>query len=202
MQRRGQSGQPTKVRRGEPKARKAATSHVSASDLHEDLDQRTRERDEALEQLTATSEILKLISNSFYDLQPVFETIGKRSEKLCAPDISVVSIVDGDAIRLVSVNGVTKKGAEALRRAFPMRLDDESVTARSIRTCTVCHVPDVLTDSQYAHKDVAQVSGYRGCLSVPMVRDRQVVGAIFVARMRPGFFSNIMFPAPITKPMA
>jgi hypothetical protein len=52
-----EAGQPAKVRRGGPKARKAATSHVSASDVHEDLDQRTRERDEALEQLVATAEV-------------------------------------------------------------------------------------------------------------------------------------------------
>ena len=58
MQRRSGSKQPTKVQRGGRKARKAATSHISASDLHEDLDQRTRERDEALEQLAATSDVL------------------------------------------------------------------------------------------------------------------------------------------------
>jgi two-component system NtrC family sensor kinase len=124
------SGQPVKGRRrsvARPKPRKAATSHVSASDVYEDLDQRTRERDEALERLAATSEILKLISNSLYDLRPVFQIIGKRSEKLCDADISVISIVDGDAIRLVSVNGLTKKGAEVVRRDIsdaPQRRND------------------------------------------------------------------------------
>src|SRR5262249_38441575 len=73
---------------------------------------------------------------------------------------------------------------------FPMRLDDETVTARAIRTCTVCHVPDVLDDPKYQNKETARASGYRGCLGVPMLREGQVVGAIFVARRKPGAFTD------------
>src|SRR3974390_2375131 len=151
---------------------------------------RTRELSEALEQQTATSEVLKVISSSLNDLKPVFETIGQRAEKLCETEISVVSMVDGNMIRLASINGIAEEGVEALRRTFPLRLDDESVTARAVRTCAICHVPDVLTDSQYAHKDVAQVSGDRACVAVPVIRDGQVIGAIFVARKKPGFFAD------------
>ncbi len=151
---------------------------------------RTRELAEALEQQTATSEVLGVISRSPTEIQPVFQIIGARAEKLCEAEISVVSIVDGELIRLASINGVTEDGVEAVRRAFPMRLDDETVTARAIRTGAVCHVPDVLGDPEYQNKAIAQVSGYRGCLGVPMVREGQVVGAIFVARRRPGFFAN------------
>src|SRR3974390_2164751 len=148
---------------------------------------RTRELSEALEQQTATSEVLKVISSSLNDLKPVFETIGQRAEKLCETEISVVSLVDGNMIRLASINGIAEEGVEALRRTFPLRLDDESVTARAVRTCAICHVPDVLTD---AHKDVAQVSGYRACVAVPVIRDGQVIGAIFVARKKPGLFAD------------
>ena len=79
---------------------------------------------------------------------------------------------------------------EAARRVFPMRRTDETVTARAIRTRDVCHTADVLGDPEYQQKDTARVSGYRGCLGVPMVRDEQVVGAIFVARRQPGLFSD------------
>ena len=145
---------------------------------------------ESLEQQTATSEVLKVISSSPADIQPVLEIIGERAEKLCDADISMVSIVDGDLIRLASLHGVAETGIEALRRVFPMRLTDETVTARAIRTRSVCHVADVLSDPQYQHKDTARLGGFRGSLGVPMVRDDQVVGAILVSRKKPGLFSD------------
>ena len=134
--------------------------------------------------------MLKVISSSLNDLKPVFETIGQRAEKLCDAEISVISMVDGDQIRLVSINGVTEEGVEAVRRVYPMRRDDETVTARTIRSAAICHVPDVLADALYQTKDAARVSGFRGCLGVPMIRDGQVVGAIFVARRQPGLFAD------------
>jgi len=148
---------------------------------------------ESLEQKTATSEVLSVISSSPDNIQPVLEIIGERAEKLCDADVSVTSIVDGDLIRLSSVHGVTEAGVKAVRHAFPMRLTDETVTARAIRTRSVCHVADVLSDLKYPPKDAvhaAQVGGYHGCLGVPMVRDEQVVGAIFVAKKQPGLFSD------------
>jgi two-component system, NtrC family, sensor kinase len=145
---------------------------------------------ESLQQQTATSDVLKVISSSLNDLKPVFETIGQRAEKLCDADISVISMVDGDQIRLVSINGVTGEGVAAVRQVYPMRRDDETVTARTIRSAATCHVPDVLADTSYQSKDAARVSGYRCCLGVPMIRDGQVIGAIFVARRQPGLFAD------------
>src|SRR6516165_1956338 len=147
---------------------------------------------ESLEQQTATSDVLRVISSSPADIQPVLETIGERAEKLCNAEISLVSIVDGELIRLASIHGLTEAGVEATRRVFPMRRTDGAVTARAIQTRDVCHVADVLSDPQHPlHlKHVSRISGYRGCLAVPMVRDEQVVGAIFVARRQPGLFSD------------
>ena len=120
----------------------------------------------------------------------MFETIGERAEKLCNAEISVVSIVDGELIRVASIHGMTEAGVEAVRRYFPMRHTDGTVTARAIRTRSVCHVADVLSDFEYQPKETARAEGYRGGLGVPMVRDDQVVGAIFVARRQPGLFSD------------
>jgi two-component system NtrC family sensor kinase len=159
--------------------------------LFDEVQTRTRDLSEALEQQTATSEVLKVISSSLNDLKPVFETIGQRAEKLCDAEISVISMIDSDQIRLVSINGMSEEGVEAVRRAFsPMPRDDETVTARAIRSGTMCHVADVLSDASYGRKDTARVSGYRGCLAVPMIRDGQVIGAIFVARKQPGLFAD------------
>jgi signal transduction histidine kinase len=158
--------------------------------LFEAEQQRTHELSESLEQQTATSDVLRVISRSPSDIQPVLETIGERAEELCHAEISVVSIVDGELIRVASIHGMTEEGVEAARSAFPMRRTDETIHARAIRSRSVCHVADVLSDPQYQLKNTAQASGYRGCLGVPMVRDLQVVGAIVVARRQPGLFSD------------
>ena len=87
--------------------------------LFEAEQQRTRELTESLEQQTATSDVLRVISSSPTDIQPVLETIGERAKKLCNAEISAVSIVDGELIRLASIHGMTEAGVEAARRAYP-----------------------------------------------------------------------------------
>jgi len=148
------------------------------------------ETNEALEQQTAISEILRTISSSPTDVQPVFEIIGERAEKLCDADISVVSRVDGELIRLAAVHGATSAGVEAIRACFPMHVVDETVAARAIRQRAVVHVADVLADAVYGTKDAARAAGFRGGLGVPMLRHDQVIGAIFVGRREAGLFSD------------
>jgi GAF domain-containing protein len=158
--------------------------------LFDEVQARTRELSETLEQQTATADVLKVISSSLNDLRPVFETIGHRSEKLCDAEISVISMVDGDQIHLVSIHGVSEEGIEAVRRVYPMRRDDETLTARAIRSATICHVPDVLNDPLYHSKQAARVSGFRSGLAVPMMREGEVIGAIFVSRKQVGLFTE------------
>ena len=158
--------------------------------LLNELRDRTDNLSESLSQQTATSEVLKVISTSPNDLQPVFKIIGERAEKLCGAEISVIAIIEGDQIRLASINGMSSEGVEAVKRVFPMKRSEETITARAVRTSSVCHVPDVLSDPLYPNKQVARASGYRGCLAVPMVRNQQVIGSIFVARRKPGPFTE------------
>ena len=158
--------------------------------LFTELEAKNRDLSETLEQQTATSEILRVISSSPTDVQPVFDTMGERAEKLCDADVSVVSRFDGELLHLVWLHGMAPEGVEAVRRAFPMRPDDETVSARALRTRAVVHVPDVLADTQYGQKGAARAGGYRGALGVPMVREGQVIGVIFVARTRPGLFAD------------
>jgi GAF domain-containing protein len=158
--------------------------------LFDEVQARTRALQESLEYQTATSEILTVISRSPTDVKPVFDIIGERAEKLCDADVSVVSMVEGELIQLASVHGISSAGVDAVRRAYPMRLDQETITARTARSGGIVHVPDVLADSRYETKDVARAAGYRACLGVPMIREGQVVGTIFVARSRPGLFDD------------
>ena len=158
--------------------------------LFKELEAKNRDLTETLEQRTATSEILRVISSSPTDVQPVFDIIGERAEKLCDAAISVVSSFDGELLHLVSLHGVAPAGEDAIRNAFPMRPDDETVSARAVKARAVVHVADVLHDARYQQKGAARRSGYRGCLGVPMVREGQVTGVIFVARTRPGLFAD------------
>ena len=125
---------------------------------------------ESLQQQTATSDVLRVISSSPTDIQPVLETIGERAEKLCDAEISTVSIVDGELIHLASIHGMTDAGVEAVRRVYPMRRTDEWIIARAIRTRSVCHVADVLSDPQYQRKGYCSgrwLSRLPGCADGP-----------------------------------
>ena len=109
MQRRGGSEQPVKGQRGSairPKARKAPTAPpVSPADLQEQLDRRTRERDEALEQLGATSEVLQVISSSPTDLQAVLDAVGENAAHLCEANNVVIFRLEGGLLRQVAARG-------------------------------------------------------------------------------------------------
>ena len=155
-----------------------------------ELRQRTEDLTESLQQQTASADVLKVISSSPTDVKPVFETIGERAKMLCDAEVSVISMVNGDLIELASVHGVSQEGVEAVRRVYPMHRDNETITARAVRAGGTVHVPDVMADPKYETKDAARVAGYRACLGVPMVREGQVIGNIFVARTQPGYFTD------------
>jgi GAF domain-containing protein len=148
------------------------------------------ETQEALERQTATADVLNVIGRSPTDAAPVFDVIGERAEKLCDAEISVVSVLDGNLINLAGIRGISKKGVDLFRAQFPLRLDRQTVTSRTISSGTIVHVGDVLADPTYDNKTLASQTGYRSCLGVPMRNKGQVVGAIFVARTEPGPFSE------------
>ncbi|HEU5091810.1 MAG TPA: GAF domain-containing protein, partial [Nitrospira sp.] len=126
------------------------------------------ETQETLERQTATADVLNVISRSPTDVVPVFDVIGERAEKLCHAEISVVSILEGDVIRAAGIRGLSSAKVEAFRAHFPMTLDRETVTARTIKSGSVIHIGDVLLDGTYDNKRLATETGYRSCLGVPM----------------------------------
>ena len=154
------------------------------------LEARNRELTEALEHQTATSEILGVISSSPTDARPVFDIIAERAHTLCGAHISIVSRLEGETIHLASVRGAHANGTAVIQRQFPMRIDAETVTARTIRSRDVVHVANVFDVPAYESKDAALAAGFRSCLGVPMVREGHVIGAIFVGRSETALFAD------------
>src|SRR5262245_11038844 len=160
------------------------------ADLERQLETYKRELNEAREQQAATSEILRVISSSPANVQPVFDAIAANALRLCGAKWSVVVRYDGELMELATLHNLSdSKGQEALRQSFP-RPPGEGATDRAILTRAIVYIPDVLEDSQYQFQPLAQASRYRSILSVPLLRDGQAVGAITVPGELPGAFSQ------------
>jgi signal transduction histidine kinase len=173
---------------GDELNRTAAQLEASHANLEHKVEERTRELveanadlTEALEQQTATSEILRVISSSPTDVRPVFDTIVQNARRLCGADSAAVLTYDGELIQIESLDNADPERADALRRAYPMPADRGHASGRAVLTGRPVHIPDVLEDPDYALDAVRDV-GLRSVLSVPMVRDGIPIGAITVHR--------------------
>jgi GAF domain-containing protein len=159
--------------------------------LFTELEARNREVTEALEQQTATSEILRVISSSPTDVQPVFDTIAERAMRLCGASSGAVLTFDGELVHIAALANVRPEGAAALRSAFPMRPGLGSASTRAVLTGALVHIPDVLAaDKDYEIATQAQAGGFRSAASVPMLREGSVIGTVTVGRPQPGGFSE------------
>src|SRR5262249_41019105 len=145
---------------------------------------------ESLEQQTATSEILRVISRSPTDLQPVFDSIAASALRLCDAKLCTTFRFDGELIHLVGSRHVSEEGADAYRDAYPSRPGRQGGTHRAILTRAIVHIPDIREDAEYELRALARANDYGCVLSVPMLRDGHPVGAITVGREAARPFTN------------
>jgi GAF domain-containing protein len=145
---------------------------------------------EALEQQTATADILRVISGSPTDVQPVFDAIAESALRLCEAKHGNVFTFDGELIHLAALANVNPEGSEAVRRSFPRSPDRASATTRAILHQSTVVIPDVLSDPEYLLAAVARTADFRSALSVPMLREGRPIGAITVTRDAPGPFPD------------
>ncbi len=156
--------------------------------LLNELETRNRDLTEALEQQTATSDILRVISRSQTDAQPVFETIAAAALKLCNASSANVFTFDGRLLHVAALAIVNPEAADALRKRFPMPPGRNMGATRAVLTCSLVAIPDVLEDPDFAHKANALAAGFRSVLAVPLIREGTPIGAIAVGRPEPGPF--------------
>jgi two-component system, NtrC family, sensor kinase len=160
--------------------------------LFDEVQARTRELSEALEQQTATSGILSVISNSLSDTQPVFEAIVESGQRLFPGAMVIVALADRDKVKAAAVAAPDPAGVEAMRRRFPFPLTGEYMHSTAILDRRIVDIPDV----ENAPGELAAgarnflASGYRAVTIMPMIRGDAAIGALSVARGAPGPLSD------------
>jgi GAF domain-containing protein len=143
---------------------------------------------EALEQQTATAEVLGVINNSPGDLTPVFDAILEKAHDLCGATLGSLRIIEGDYIRSVATRGHSTSFAEELREGSPVT--EAPITNPLLNGASVVHIPDVVVvDDPVARRSVER-SGVRTALAVPLRKDNTLLGWIFAARQEVRPFSD------------
>jgi GAF domain-containing protein len=159
--------------------------------LFTELQASNRELTTALDTQTATSDILRVISRSPTDVQPVFDAIAESAVRLCGADYGSTNRLEDEVVHLVSQTGPSVEWLDAASRLFPHPLTRDLIAGRSMLDREVVHVEDVQNDTRFpSSQSLARTMGYRTVLSVPMLRDSGPVGAIVVFRQEARSFSE------------
>ena len=149
--------------------------------------QRTRELTESLDQQTATSEVLKVISSSPGELEPVFEAMLAKATRICDAKFGTIFRWDGDALRLVATHNTPPAFAE-YRKRRPLPLKPNLPFSRMVATKAVVHCADAAALPAYTEQrdpDVVaavELGGVRTFVAVPMMKENKLIGALIVYR--------------------
>jgi GAF domain-containing protein len=146
--------------------------------LFEAEQQRTRELTESLDQQTATSKVLDVISRSAFDLQAVFETVAESAVRLCGADRAFIYRFDGELLRMVAAFNAPSELKEFIAQN-PIRPGRDSTAARAALERRTVHIPDVLADSEYSY-GAKNIDKLRTVLAVPILKGDDLLGALTI----------------------
>ena len=161
---------------------KAPGQDTHTTNLGDEFNRIMRERDEALERHNATSEVLKLISSSRGELGPVFHTLLERAIQICAAKYGALLQLEGDAFRTVAMLGLPQALAEQRQRNPMLRPIPGTALERTAATKQPAQTIDVQADPAYHGGGIMRAAGARSLITVPLLKDKELVGAIAIYR--------------------
>src|SRR6516164_4866460 len=150
--------------------------------LLNELRQRTSDLTASLEQQTATSEVLKVISSSTGKLEPVFDVMLKNANRLCDAKFSALFIYENGVIRVPSHVDLPPRLAEHLRKRNGQPPTPGTAIETLIRTKRLIHIPDQRGSPEGLSSPATTLAGARTYLAVPLLKDGNVIGAIAIYR--------------------
>ena len=157
--------------------------------LLNELHQRTDDLSESLEQQTATSEVLKVISSSSGELEPIFKAMLENAVRICGAQFANLALYDGSKMRMAALHNAPR-AFEELRRSDPVIPLDRSVLGIIVQTKKVAQISDMTAEEPYASWALVKLAGARAVLAVPMLREGELVGAIVIYRTEPTAFNE------------
>jgi len=168
---------------------KQAVIAIENARLLREIRARTDDLSESLEQQTATSEVLKVISRSAFDLKSVLTTLTDSAKALCGASLGIICLRDGDVMRLQAESGCSPAFVDFMH-ANPIKPGRETITGRVFTEGKAVHVPDVQLDPEYNFGAAPTIGAFRAVLAVPLMRDGAVEGVLLLGRPAPGPFSQ------------
>jgi GAF domain-containing protein len=182
------SSKLAKARSRKAKVVKAARdSGSSVAGQETEVARLRRERDEALEREIATSEVLKVISSSPRELEPVFQIMLQNAARICEAKFSSLYLYDGERFRVGALHNAPAAFAEFRRNEAVFHPPPGSGLAQVVATKRTVHVPDIMLDKGYVDRNpvvvaAVELGGFRTTLAVPMLKDDNLIGCISIYR--------------------
>jgi signal transduction histidine kinase len=149
--------------------------------LFDDVQARTEELSESLQQQTATADVLKVISRSAFDLKSVLNTLVESAARLCEADTAVLGRPKGATYYFEASYGVSREFAEFVA-SHPAGIDRGTVFGRAVLDRKIFHIHDVLADPEYSYGEGQKIGGFRTLLGVPLMREGMPIGVIALGR--------------------